>query len=62
MVIQADSTAARCNCELLSFMCAPNILFSEAGCGASLADFCSHVNMLVAPTTKAETCADRARP
>jgi len=62
MVIQADSTAARCNCKLLFFMCCPNILFPEAGCGASLADFCSHVNILVAPTTKAESCADRAWP
>lgn len=44
MVVQADSTAARRNCDLLYFMCTPNILFSEAGSGASLEDFCSHVN------------------
>lgn len=62
MVTQADSTAARCNCELLFFTGSPNILFSEAGCRASLADFCSRVNMLVAPTTKAERCAETARP
>lgn len=41
-------------------MCTLNILSLEAGCGASLADFCFHVNVLVAPNTKAESCAGRA--